>query len=303
MNVYKNGNTIVGIRSDGTKFRYTANDIEAVPAYPESIDLKITSRCDKECSFCHERAIKNGLHGNLRHPLLNSIHSYTELAIGGGNPLSHPDLENFLIRMRAKEVHCNLTVHLDHFLENYNLLCAWKKNNLIHGVGVSINEIPPCEAFEKLENFPDLVVHSIAGIVNEGTLRSLGGRNLKLLILGNKDYGKGIGYRRLHEQEIHQNISFLTAQLSEISSDFRSLAFDNLSIKQLNIRARLPQKAWNQFYMGKDGEYTMYIDLPARLYAVSSVSPRHSIYSDDICDLFAAVRQEVNLTPFKRKKR
>src|ERR1035437_2383469 len=92
---YKNGNTIVTIFNDGTKIR-EYNDIPEI-IHPESIDIKITNYCDMGCFYCHESSTTNGVHADLDKLLkvINELPAGVELAIGGGNPLSHPNLVDF----------------------------------------------------------------------------------------------------------------------------------------------------------------------------------------------------------------
>ena len=97
---YKNGNYNVILNLDnGTKIRETI-DPEATAFIPETIesfDCKITNCCDMGCKMCHENSVPNGKHGDLFVPsFLDTLHPYTEIAIGGGNPLEHPDLYKFL---------------------------------------------------------------------------------------------------------------------------------------------------------------------------------------------------------------
>ena len=99
---YKNGNYIVKIYSDGTKIRYTSKD-EFEALFPESIDIKITNYCDSNCSMCHERSDTLGKHARIDHKFLTTLKRGTELAIGGGNPLSHPQLFEFLSLMKISK--------------------------------------------------------------------------------------------------------------------------------------------------------------------------------------------------------
>ena len=69
---YRNGNVLVRICEDGTKYRYTPEGSIAAPEFPESIDLKITSFCEENCPMCHEDAGLNGNHGALNHPRINA---------------------------------------------------------------------------------------------------------------------------------------------------------------------------------------------------------------------------------------
>lgn len=101
---YPNGNYIVSIFDDGTKVRHN-NLSYFAPDFPESIDLKISNQCDMGCRMCHENSTPDGKHGDLSLPFLSTLRAGTELAIGGGNPLVHPDLIPFLERMKDQGGH------------------------------------------------------------------------------------------------------------------------------------------------------------------------------------------------------
>ena len=122
LGTYKNGNYKVTIFDDGTKVRFN-NLNELIPEKPESIDLKITNRCDMNCPMCHENSLEDGEHADLsKLSFIETMLPYTEIAIGGGNPLSHPNLETFLIVLKTYKLIANMTVHQAHFLkeqENY----------------------------------------------------------------------------------------------------------------------------------------------------------------------------------------
>lgn len=130
---YRNGNTLVAMCEDGTKYRYIPDGEVPMPEYPESIDLKITDFCEDSCPMCHENAGLDGKHGDLNHPLLDSLQPYTELAIGGGDPMSHPDLHDFLQRMKRKKVICNITVHWNQFNRYRETLRCWQREACFMG--------------------------------------------------------------------------------------------------------------------------------------------------------------------------
>ena len=94
---YKNGNYHVIILNDGTMIRNYGK--EMIPEFPDSMDIKITNKCTgTNCLYCHENSGPDGKHGKILNvPFLESLHKYTQLAIGGGNVLEHPDLIPFLI--------------------------------------------------------------------------------------------------------------------------------------------------------------------------------------------------------------
>ena len=291
MYTYKNGNTIVGIDDDGTKIRYIPDNQKAKPDYPESIDLKITNRCLMNCAVCHELSDSQGAHGNLNHPLFDSLKPYTELAIGGGDPMSHPDLESFLWRMKRKNVICNLTVHWKQFETNYKTLNMWEREGLIHGLGVSVNEIIPSVILDKMVGFPNLVIHSIIGVVDKYALSTFADKNLNILLLGYKVFGRGVDYYFSHQAQINDKIDEISDKIHQFIYRYRAVSFDNLAIKQLELEKKLTDNAWKQFYMGDDGTFTMYIDLVNNKYAASSTRvTRYDIDSNNINELFAKIK-------------
>ena len=123
---YKNGNVSVTILDNGTKIREC--DGEPKIKFPESIDCKITNYCDMNCQYCHEESSINGKHADF-HMLkkqLSSLPSGVEIAIGGGNPLSHPDLVVFLSWLKDRGIIANLTVNQSHLSRHKVLLISFK---------------------------------------------------------------------------------------------------------------------------------------------------------------------------------
>lgn len=287
LGAYTNGNYNVHIYDDGTKIRCNnGNSLE--PIFPESIDMKISNRCDRMCPYCHEQSVPNGKLANLNHSLLDSIRPYTELALGGGNVLEHPDLVPFLTRMRDHHVICNITLHQWHFLHSFNFIKELVDANLIHGIGVSVNSNVTEVEMQLYQKIPNLVIHVIAGIVSMDILNKLANHDLNLLILGYKDFGRGESYLK-HHSEINSKIQELEDNLDELRKHFKVISFDNLAIEQLHIRAHISSEKWEKYYMGNDGQFTMYVDLVNNEYAKSSTSQRYFIYSKNIDKLFADI--------------
>ena len=111
---YKNGNYNVRLFDDGTKIRFNKLD-NLTPAFAESMDITITEKCDGKCPFCYLDCKETGKHADLNQPFFDSLHAGTELALNG-NDMTHPDLDNFLIRMHNKGVFCNITLNQKHFI-------------------------------------------------------------------------------------------------------------------------------------------------------------------------------------------
>ncbi len=275
---YKNGNYNVKIYEDGTKVRFTDDD-EFKSIFPESIDIKITNYCDSNCKMCHEESNIDGAHGNLNHFILDSLKPGMELAIGGGNPLAHPELISFLNRMKEKKVICNLTINQKHFTKNIDLLKNLMNNKLIFGLGISIiNDFDIDEIISFANKSTNVVLHVIAGIIDEKILQLLYNKNLKILILGYKQMGRGESYYNI---EVKNKILYLKNNIIEISEFFNIVYFDNLAVSQLNIKSKISKEEYETYYMGADGLFTMYIDLVKEEFAISSTAlKRFKLYGD-----------------------
>lgn len=289
---YQNGNYSVTIFSDGTKIRENDLDFFA-PEKPESMDIKITNSCEMGCPYCHENSTPDGKHGDiLNAPFLDTLLPYTELAIGGGNPLSHPDLLQFLFELKKRKLIPNMTVNQYHFLKYKNDLKKLCDNKLIYGLGVSLTSVTN-ELIEALKEFPNVVLHVINGIVTMPELDRLAGNDFKILILGYKTFRRGEKFYEHNSEEVDALKGDLDRYLfSDIIGHgwFKVVSFDNLAIKQLRIQEQMPKEQWDEFYMGNDGNFTLFVDMVNREFAKSSTSTERWPITDDIKEMFDKVR-------------
>lgn len=270
LHTYKNGNYQVTLFDDGTKIRET-EESEFKSLFPESIDCKITNKCNAKCSFCHENSVPDGLHANLKHPFFKTLTTGTELAIGGGNIFEHPDIEQFLIERKEQGIICNITVNQLHFEENAHIIYKWQKEKLVYGVGISYNGFAEDlnDLYFKTFNPENVVVHAIAGIHDLDLIKN---EEIKVLILGYKEIRRGKDYFDRHNNTIKPKIQSLSEKLPIYLKSFKVLSFDNLAIKQLNVKDIIDPEVWERHYLGDDGQHTMYIDLVNEEFASSSTS-------------------------------
>lgn len=290
---YKNGNYNVTILSDGTKIR--SNDLNFFePEFPESFDYKITDRCDMGCKMCHENSTPCGKHGNIMNQkFIDSLHPFTELAIGGGNPISHPQLVPFLEKCKRLKLIPSMTVNQKHFMENYSFIQSLIDHKLIYGLGVSLVE-PTDEFIEKIKQFPNAVIHVINGMVTLQQLEKLSNCGLKILILGYKEFRRG---EKLYADENSRKIidslkKDLYEYLPKILEQgwFDIVSFDNLAIRQLDPKRTMTEKEWEQFYMGDDGGFTLYIDGVKEEFAVNSTSTVRFPITDNVSDMLKIIK-------------
>jgi hypothetical protein len=234
--------------------------------------------------MCHEKSSIDGKEGDLTKIFLSTLKKGTELAIGGGNPLSHSHLLPFLEKMKKQGVICNLTVNEQHFLGSKELLSGLINNKLIYGLGISIKAYnEEVVRFARINN--NVVLHVINGLFTD--YDKISNKGLKILILGYKKFGRGA---ELYNESIEQNIQDSRKNISSLFGKFRYISFDNLALEQLELRSLIPKEEFEQMYMGDDGEGTMYVDLVEEKYAKSSTSTTRYKLEDDIETMFKKIQ-------------
>lgn len=243
-------------------------------------------------SNCHENSTKDGLHGDIMNlEFIDRLHPFTELAIGGGNPLEHPDLTSFLEKCKKLKLIPSMTINQTHLQKNLDFVNYLVDNKLIYGLGISVMHIDD-KFIEQVKQFPNAVLHIIAGLINIEDLKKLSDNNFKILILGYKVFRRGADLYKKLSDEIEAKISILKNNLVNILDEnwFGVVSFDNLAIKQLCVKDILSTKEWNEFYMGDDGAATMYADLVEKKFARSSTAVDRYDLMSDIKDMFKIVR-------------
>ena len=289
---YQNGNYTVTIDTkNGTKIR--ENDLDFFRAdFPESMDIKICNKCDLGCPMCHENSTKDGAIGDIMsESFIDKLHPYTELAIGGGNPLEHPDLVPFLEKCKRLDLVPSMTVNQVHFMKNRHFLKFLVDQKRIYGLGVSLVRVTN-DFSDALKEFPNAVVHVINGMVTPLELECLSGEGLKILILGYKQFRRGEQLYQEQGEQIEETKSWLYKKLPTIINEgwFEVVSFDNLAIKQLDAQRLMSNEDWEKFFMGDDGSATLFVDMVNREFAKSSTSTERYSLEDDIVTMFEKIR-------------
>lgn len=293
---YRNGNYDVFFDlGNGTKIRSNTLDYFE-PNFPESMDVKITNRCDKGCPYCHEDSTSIGNHGDIiSSSFLDTLHPYTELAIGGGNVLCHPDLLEFLIKCKERNLICNITLNQDHFMNSISFVKYLADSEFIHGLGVSLTDAND-QFIDVAKQFSNLVVHVINGIVSMNDLGTLADNGLKILILGYKEFRRGNTYcqNEYAKRGVETNKWYLYHNIETIIKDhwFKVVSFDNLAISQLEPKRFLTKDQWSQMFMGDDGFATMYVDMVKQEFALNSTSTDRYPLKESIVEMFQVVHKK-----------
>ena len=158
---------------------------------------------------------------------------------------------------------------------------------LIYGLGVSM--IKATDKFCGLvEKYPNAIIHVINGIVTLENLEKLYDKNLKVLILGYKHLRRGVDY---YSDAVKKNQDILKKELGKIVPKFFVVSFDNLALEQLDVKRFVGEKYWQQFYMGDDGKFTMYVDLVKREFSKSSTCMERYSIRETIDEMFNIARE------------
>lgn len=289
---YTNGNyDIILDLKTGTKIRENDEDFFRAD-FPESMDIKICDRCNMGCPMCHENSTPNGKIGDIMSlSFIDKLHPFTELAIGGGNPLEHPDLIPFLKKCKDLMLIPNMTINQTHFMNNLELVRKLVDEKLIYGLGISLNSVKQ-NFIEEVKKFPNAVIHVINGMVSPFDLEALAYEGLKILILGYKVFRRGAALYETEGESIERDKDWLKEELPYMLKEnwFTVVSFDNLALKQLDVQNLLDEEAWNEFFMGDDGTATMYVDMVNREFAKSSTSTERFPLEDDIVTMFDKIR-------------
>lgn len=184
-----------------------------------------------------------------------------------------------------------MTVNQIHFERHYTLIKTLIQQKAIYGLGISLRK-PTDEFINIVKQFPNAVIHTINGILSPTDYEILKDNGLKLLILGYKQLKRGIEYYESHEDNVHELQNWLYNNLKEMLNHFKVVSFDNLAIKQLDVKRLLSDRQWDEFYMGDDGNYTFYIDMVDNMFAKNSLSMERYPLMDNIDDMFNFLRSK-----------
>jgi hypothetical protein len=291
---YINNNYTVTIYSDGTKIRQYDDGVTPDPIFPEAIDIKITNRCKNNCNYCYNDSKPDeidSIHLPAICELLSGLPSGVEIAIGGGDPLLHPLLLQLLGYLDAKGLIANLTVNQKSLEQNpeFMLLIAQQQIPVV-GLGVSIVDLESLDKIKLALQYPNAVAHLILGVHSVEDIKIVKEICPRILLLGYKEVGRG---RLAYNQKIEDNIIDIENNIESILDGKNTIAFDSLAVKQLGIYHLVDPATWDMFYMGGEGQFTMYIDAVNWKCGPSSYMPDKMIdigKERDIKELFKKIR-------------
>ena len=269
---YKNGNADITITEDGTR-EIEYEDVLKLE-YPLNIDIRVSTRCSfgmnpktgrAFCSFCHESATTNGAECDYEElkGKLSGLPAGIELAIGGN--IISAELIDFCEWATNQGYIVNLTVNQGHVATYQLQLDELISNGWIKGLGISYRRsLEKDNVPERFKRYEHTVLHVIAGIDDINDILNYTSYT-KVLVLGEKDFGFNSGNVDLSNRG-HKDWLWW---IHKMFSVFDVVSFDNLALKQLNVKRFFADDNWEVF---NQNEHSFYIDAVNKVLAPSSRS-------------------------------
>jgi hypothetical protein len=206
-------------RETGTKLRisFKENPKEFKLTSPELVDVKITDWCDKRCGFCYQSSCKDADPNGASKRFLEQLAwrlgeaKVFEVAIGGGEPTSHPHFADFVIYLNRQGINPNFTSYDMKWAENKRIREVVAK----HGRSFAVSSFKRSDVVDVYQwnrehpgvqgciNIP-MGTHSSYETIKQLELcRALG---LQITLLGYKGCGRGNSYA---EADMDKVLDFL----------------------------------------------------------------------------------------------
>jgi len=293
--VQKNGNYwIVLSPTTGERYRVSFCALKSLePVFPETIDVKICTYCPRECPWCYESASRYGTFAPLERikKFFDSISGKVlEVALGGGEPLTHPDLVQILECARSKHIVVNITTHSFELLARHSDVLR----ELVGAIGITVTSKEDYEEFLRVREShfrgrrPKFVIHVVEGITPFEVVERI---PLPILVLGFKPFGRARSMRvKPWPPELFEGWERPGPDTTMLWG-VRYVMFDTWYVERHPQVLTVPRARW---FSGWDGEFTMAVDLVECKVGPASYLPMEPFeVGSPIEEIFEKVRKEV----------
>lgn len=233
--------------------------------YPELVDIKITDHCTMGCSYCYQGSTPSGKHANITPYELRGMlkaMQVVEVAIGGGEPLTHPKFHDLVYDLSTHGICVNVTTRRLDLLKPEML-------KHIKQVGYSVETLKAAQhAVDHAERDPDrwykkLTLHIVLGTMPKdqflAVLDLAKTTYTPVLLLGYKVDGFG----HLYTPHEHQDwIKWIEERFTgKRGWSGPSIGVDTAIVQhymqELEDQLNIDQK----YMVGEEGMFSMYMDL------------------------------------------
>lgn len=270
------------------------NDIKA--STPELVDLKITNYCAKGCKYCYQNSNKKGKHASLEN-IQKIIETFKEMnvfevALGGGEPTSHPDFQKILKLFYEADITANFTTRNSKWIKQN---CEKKSFNTNFGaLAFSVDDNNIEEALEVMDFNPSKFSYEnkINFQIVDGTISE---KNLVKLL---DDYSKinsksdftFLGFKEVGRGELNPEIENKLGLWKKVIKEWPdwtkqkylpSIGIDTMLASQ-NLGWLIENNIPGIFYSTKEGIVSMYVDMVDGKCGQSSYIPDDQMTSFDL---------------------
>lgn len=263
------GHWTIFYRSTGTKVRISFVDREAPRSeFPELIDIKLTDYCNKGCTYCYQGSTTKGKHSNLNYisSLARQCQAMKvfEVALGGGEPTGHPSFLRILKLFRYYGTVPSFSTRSLEWLKEKDY--AERISKACGSWALSVNvatEIDDAMNAIKDIDVKKPAIHIVLGAFpwsqTEELLRTCAAHELRVVLLGFKQTGRGIGFKTHDNSKWIELVDSLKLHTS-IDTSLAATYADELEA------ADVPEWLLER----KEGCHSMYIDAVAQTMGPSS---------------------------------
>ena len=279
-------------RNNGTKVRFSFLDHpkDAPPRRPELVDLKITDFCPHHCSFCYQDSSSSGRwaeYSDLYNIIcfLKDLEVF-EIAIGGGEPTTHPEFLELLQEVRKAGMVPNFTTRSLDWLRNgriwpraidlcgqfaYSVNCRQDVQDLLKLLQENGINAKKCSINVPLGTVSraDFVAILDALVLEPELEAALGGR-LSLTLLGFKPLGRGSSFKKIPYEWWLEEIK----KAKERHGDWHLQVGIDTHLAAESASLLKGEKVSELLYRTKEGFASCYIDAVNKTLARSSYEGR-----------------------------
>ncbi len=279
---------ILFFQDNGTKLYYGKSgkvplaDIQLPKKYvPELVDMTITDYCSKGCKFCYRGCTAEGKHASL-YKVITYIDELKkagvfEIALGGGEPLQHPELLKILEHGYDKGITMNLTTRDYESLKSPIVREVLQK--YCGAIGISVSNVNEMKKIREILDtlYFKVTYHYVLGLEPVEKLYDIVQEAIKdppsvasILLLGFKPTGRASDLDEIVYEE-----DFINITMNILKKKYIKLGVDTAVIN------RYPTYFTNvdpKLYYKHEGIISKYIDAVAGTMGESSfVSPERMV--------------------------
>jgi hypothetical protein len=280
--IREDGDNLVAFSpGNGNKMRFNMNAM-ADSVYekshaPELVDVKITGFCEKNCKFCYMSSTTSGLHGNFDNivkifDMLAEMQVF-EVALGGGEPTSHPRFLDILKAARERDIVPNFTTFTRNWLDRAD---ADEILQATGAIGVSCQSEKDLELVREIKTRAGyatkvMAQHVIGAVPIEVTTKFIEKAFeewIPVLLLGYKEVGFGSEYHRFDDVETFESLLALIMNVNERNRHVNLSVDTALVDRYPNLTKILG--APEALVSSPEGKFSCYIDATTLRQAKSS---------------------------------